>query len=249
MSAINDILASLPIDQLAGQLGAEPDAVRDAASQAVTGLLGGMQRNAQDQDGELSLAGALNAHADDPVLAGGSVNLDQVDLQDGEKIVGHILGASPDQAAYALGGQGAGNTGLLGRLLPLLAPIVMAYLAQKLTRTGQGNVLPTDKSGGGILGSILGGILGGGQGQAGGGLSIEDILGGVLGGQRQDQATAQAPQQSPFQVPDQAGSDRPEPTMRLDPQAEAEQDQQPQQAPDGGLLGKILGGLFGKSSR
>ena len=67
---------------------------------------------------------------------------------------------------------------LLSRLLPLLAPIVMSYLARKL---GMGGPAGSRAGSGDILGDLLGGILGGGAGSgAGGGLG--DILGQILGG-------------------------------------------------------------------
>ena len=59
MSAVDDILANLPIDQLASQLGESPDDVRAAAQSALPALLGGLHANAQDPAGEASLADLL----------------------------------------------------------------------------------------------------------------------------------------------------------------------------------------------
>ena len=72
---------------------------------------------------------------------------------------------------------GAGGEGLISKLLPLLAPIVMSYLAKKLGGGG------ADQAGGGGLGDLLGGILGGQAGGAAGG-GLGDLLGGLLGGGR-----------------------------------------------------------------
>ncbi|MEZ5096934.1 MAG: DUF937 domain-containing protein [Nocardioides sp.] len=54
MSDLDALLAALPIDQLAAQLGEDPVAVRQAAGVALPALLGGMQANAQDPGGEAS---------------------------------------------------------------------------------------------------------------------------------------------------------------------------------------------------
>ena len=105
-----------------------------------------------------------------------------------------------------MAGGGAGNSDLLKQLLPILAPIVLAYIGKQLTQGrrrrgatpqpqaqavvggGLGDILGSILGGGGRrrrrsnnpLGSILGSVLGGGQG--GGGLG--DILGGLLGGKK-----------------------------------------------------------------
>lgn len=175
MTALDDIVNALPVDQLASQLGTDPDQVRQAAVPAVTSLLGGMTQNAQDPAGELSLAQALQQHSERD-LGGGQVNLDAVDGDEGEKILGHVFGNQTDGVAQALAGQAGVQSDLVRRLLPLLAPIVLAYLGKQL---GQGNV-------GGVLGQVLGnavqqpGQTGTNQGVLGGVLS--QVLGHVLGG-------------------------------------------------------------------
>jgi hypothetical protein len=57
---------------------------------------------------------------------------------------------------------------------PILAPLVLAFLAKSFGGRGQGA-----QGGGGGLGDILGGLLGGGSGGGGG---LGDIVGGIVGG-------------------------------------------------------------------
>ena len=57
MSAVDDILADIRIDQLAGQLGVDEATAEAATRQAIPALLGGMQANAQNPGGAASLAG------------------------------------------------------------------------------------------------------------------------------------------------------------------------------------------------
>ena len=181
MSATEEILADIPIRDLAAQLGVDEATAEAATRQAIPALLGGMQANAVDPAGAASLAGALGDHPSD--LVDGGVNLDQVDTDDGQKIVGNIFGANTGQVAQTLGANVGQQSGLIQKLLPILAPIVLAYLSKRLTGGsqggGSGNVL-TD-----LLGSMLGG---GGASQAGpnrsGTGSILDMLGGMLGGGR-----------------------------------------------------------------
>jgi hypothetical protein len=81
-----------------------------------------------------------------------------------------------------LGGSGGDMSGLVAKLLPILAPIVMSFLAKKFLKGGAG--APGSSSGGG-LGDLLGGLLGGsGQGGQGGQGALGDLLGGLLGGGR-----------------------------------------------------------------
>lgn len=201
MGATQDILASLDLDQIARALGADQGSVETAAEQAVGSLLGGLQNNLGADDSAISLANALGDHIDDDNAAPqtGLVDVSQLDFADGAKIVNHILPAPQQQQLFS-GSQGS----LVQKLMPLLAPIVMAYLAKRLQSSGGlgsilGGVLggqaaqPTQQSGG--LGDLLGSILGGGEParqvrQESGGLG--DLLGQILGG---GAAAQQAPQQ------------------------------------------------------
>ncbi|HEV2930806.1 MAG TPA: DUF937 domain-containing protein, partial [Propionibacteriaceae bacterium] len=73
MSATDEILAEIPIRDLAAQLGVDEATAEAATRQAIPALLGGMQANAADPAGAASLAGALGDHPSD--LVDGGVNL------------------------------------------------------------------------------------------------------------------------------------------------------------------------------
>ena len=137
MSGIDDILRSLPMDQLARQLGTDEATARQATSMALPALLGGLQANATDPGGAASLQEALAQHDDD--LYGERVDLERVDTRDGERISSHIFGSNEDQVVHALGGAGGAGLGgdLIKRLLPLLAPIVLSYLAKQMQGRGR----------------------------------------------------------------------------------------------------------------
>jgi hypothetical protein len=192
VSAVDEILTDIPMDQLASLLGVDEATAEQATRQAIPALLGGMQANAEDPAGAASLAGALGDHPSD--LIDGGVDLDQVDANDGEKIVGNVFGTNQDQVTQTLGGNlGGQGGGLIKQLLPILAPIVLAYLSKRLTGQRQGGGGQNDPFGGAtgsanplndMLNSMLGGgAAGGGAGQSATG-SILDMLGGMLGGGR-----------------------------------------------------------------
>lgn len=277
MSAVNDILREIPIDQLAAQLGTDEQTAQEAVAQAVPLLISGMQNNAQDPDGEQSLASAIDEHATRSLFDGG-VDLDQVDPNEGEKIVGHIFGGQDiNSLAGQYGALGGGNSSLIQKLLPILAPIVLAYIAKNL----QGKATRAGGSGS-ILGDLLGGVLGGGMGmgdaqqqtqqrmpqQQGGGV-LGDLLGGLLGGGAggmlggmlggQEAPQQQVPQQG-YQPPTFPGQQQQSfPTQPADngdvfmPMPDGNDSgtgtQQEEQQGGGGLLGDILGGMFGGNKR
>ena len=185
-SAVENILKSLPIDELAQNLGLTPKEAKPVVADAVSTLLAGLTANAADPAGAASLAQALPKHADG--LSDG-ININAVDTEDGSKIVRNIFGQNTNQVVEALGSkQAAGNKSLVEQLLPVLAPIVMAYVAKQILGGGTATAAstktaPAQADTGDILGSLLGGLLGGSTAapvqQSSGGLG--DILGSVLG--------------------------------------------------------------------
>lgn len=178
MSAIDDIISQLPIDQLAGQLNASPEEVEAAAAAALPALLGGLRANASDTAGAASIEEAVSQHS--PGLVEGRIDLSQIDTADGARIASHIFGGNEDQVVQQLGGLD-GDSGLVKKLIPILAPIVLSYLAKQMggSSTGGGGIVTTvleeilkgasqgsgtrGRSAGSIIGDLLGGLLGGGR--------------------------------------------------------------------------------------
>lgn len=175
------------MDQVAAALGVDRSEAEQATRAAIPALLGGMQANAQDPDGAASLQSALQQH--DGSALGAPV--DQIDTQDGQRIVQNVFGDQTNDVVARLGSATPGDgSSLVSKLLPILAPIVMAYLARKLqggTSGTGGNVSGSaggDGTGGlgDILGSVLGGAAGGTSSSAATQGGLGDILGQVLGG-------------------------------------------------------------------
>lgn len=178
MADLDELFVEIPTQQIASRLGADETEVNQAVKSLLPVLVGGLQHNAQDPGTAAGIASAANQHAVSGLLDGG-VDVDQVDVADGSRAVAKIFGGNDTgQVASALSGGGAGNSELINKLLPILAPIVLAYIGRKLS----GGQAAPGQSGGGGLGDILGGILGGGRGGSGGDNPLGDILGGVLGG-------------------------------------------------------------------
>src|SRR5271157_4892566 len=184
MAGLDDLYSQIPVDQIAGKLGVDEGEVNNAIHTLVPALVGGLHQNAQDPDQAGQIASAANQHAASGLLDGG-VNVDQVDQNEGDKIVSNIFGGNNSNAvASALAGTGAGGSDLIKKLLPLLAPIVLAYVGKQFAQKSAGSSQAQAAPGGGGLGEVLGSILGGAGGAGGGGGSnpLGSILGSVLGG-------------------------------------------------------------------
>jgi hypothetical protein len=187
MAGLDELFNQIPTKDIASKLGADEGEVNDAIQTLVPLLLGGLQQNAQDPGHASSIENAASSHAASGLLDGG-VSVDQVDEADGSRAISKIFGGNDaNQVASALAGGGAGNSGLLKQLLPILAPIVLAYIGKQMTK-GSAPAAPAEPqpqaAGGGGIGDILGSILGGASGGGGGGNDnpLGSILGSVLGG-------------------------------------------------------------------
>lgn len=196
MADLNQLLDLLPLDQIAGKLGVDQDTARATVATALPSLVAGMQNNAASPEGASALQNAIAQH--DAALIEGVVNIDAIDTDDGQKIVDHVLGGNQAVLAAQLNGatpEGFDLGGLVQKVLPMLAPLVMSFLSKNASSAA---VAGGEGGGGGFdLGGMLGGLLGGGQGQSqqGGGLDLGGMLGGLLGGgnqQEQQQGQQQA---------------------------------------------------------
>ncbi|MBS4102670.1 DUF937 domain-containing protein [Tsukamurella paurometabola] len=168
MSDLDDLIKSIPLADIAAQLGVSEEVASEAVNQTVPTLLAGLQ--AQD---------TTEAPADLAQAA---------DNGDGQQIVSSLFGEKTDDvAAAAAAPLSSGVTdGLVKQLLPILAPIVISFVMKKLTSGGtaapqEQAPAPQQQSGGDVLGSILGNMLGGGNQQAGGN-AAGNVLGSILGG-------------------------------------------------------------------
>ena len=198
-------LSGAPVQQIAQQLGVSPSQAQGAIATALPLLVGALGNNASQPQGAQALFGALQDHSGGDitsvlgsVLGGamGGAGGGQDDTLG--RMLGHIFGGQQQQATQGLGqatGLGSDKTQML---LRILAPIVMAYLAnhmfggqqqqasapvasQDSSPQGLGDILGREveqmgQQQGGGLGGLLGQVLGGNAGGLGG------LLGGILGG-------------------------------------------------------------------
>lgn len=135
MATLDELLNEIPTDQIAAKLGVDNETADKAIKSVVPLLVGGLQANADDPDKAADLQANVNS-APSTLLDGG-VNVDDVDQQAGNAVVASLFGDNnADDVAAKLAGAGAGNSDLIKQLLPILTPIVLAFVAKKLTGGG-----------------------------------------------------------------------------------------------------------------
>jgi hypothetical protein len=179
MSGLDDLLSQIPTSDIAKSIGVDEGEVNTAVHLLVPVLVSGLQHNAQDPEHASTIESAADSHAG---LLDGGVSVDQVDQNEGQQAIARIFGGNDaGQVASALAGGGGGNSALLKQLLPILAPIVLAYIGKQMT--GGGGAAAKESAGGGALNDVLGSILGG---MAGGNKSMGSVLGNVLGSKAGD---------------------------------------------------------------
>ncbi|MFZ4373776.1 MAG: DUF937 domain-containing protein [Mycobacterium sp.] len=184
MAGLDDLFNQIPVADIAAKLGADQGEVSQAIQTLVPTLLGTLQENVQADDIDSAhLESAVVAEGESDLLTGG-INVDQIDTGQGNQLIASLFGGNDtNQVASALSGAGAGGGDLIKRLLPMLAPIVLAYVGKQFAAKNAG--AQAQASGGGmgdILGSILGGAGGGGGAGGAANNPLGSILGSVLGG-------------------------------------------------------------------
>jgi hypothetical protein len=165
---ITDMLAQMGgLQSISRELGVSESQVQSGASALIPAILGGFKKQAQSQPGGVGGLGGLLGQLGggtlfDDVLAPQPTNVNR-----GNDVLGQIFGSKDVSRAVAqnAASQSGVDTGLLKKMLPMLAMLVAGYMAKQ---GGAGAGSESSAAGGGI-GGMLGGLLRGqGAGQADG---------------------------------------------------------------------------------
>lgn len=184
------------ISRLSRQLGVDEDTTRQAVPTALTALLGGLAHNSADPAGAEQLAGALSRDHDGGILDNlgalfGSPGAAAATGGDG--ILGHVFGPRRPTVETNVGRATGLDRATVGRLLMLLAPVVLGALGRRQRGQGldpgglsdllRGERGHLEQRAPGGLGGLLGGLLD----RDGDGQVVDDLagsLGGLLGSRR-----------------------------------------------------------------
>ncbi len=204
-SMMKTMLSPDSIAKMSEKTGTSTDAVKSVLLSAMPAMLSGVQGQASNKDTVAGFAGALDSHAKDDT-SDISAFLSNVDIKDGEKIVGHLLGGEKAATTKAAATKAGLSNAATGKILGAAAPLLMSLLGQQFTQAAQAqpqvqNVQPLGggqqaaPSGAGLLASLLGGAQqpSAPQQSAPQASGLGGLLGSLLGGGQQPQQ--QAPQQ------------------------------------------------------
>ena len=176
MNILDLLKNSGEIGSIARELGVDEQTAASGAAALLPAILGGFakQQGAAPQSGGDALGGlgSLVGMLGGSGAAGGLLDAvlgsQPTPVQQGNDILGQIFGSKDvsRQVAAQAESQTGVSSELLKKMLPILAMLVMGYLAK-----GQGGAAGGAQSSGGGLGDLVGAVLGGGgQQQSGGGL-------------------------------------------------------------------------------
>ena len=190
-SMLQTMLSSDSIAQMGEKTGTSTDEVKSVLSSVLPAMLSGVQGQANNQDTVAGFAGALDAHAKDDV-SDIAAFLSNVDLEDGGKIVSHLLGGDKYAATTAAEEKAGLSTAATGSILGAAAPLLMSLLGQQATQTvqAQSPAQQSASSDGGLLAGLPGGAQQSAPAQSSG---IFGLLGKLFGGGAQQQSAASNP--------------------------------------------------------
>ena len=170
MAELDGLIDLIPIDDIADKLGIDEKTAKSAVKTALPAIVAGLTANASSEDGAAALEKALTKHTSK------STKLSDVDEEDGKKIVNHVFGKKKAAVEEAAAGKADVTQEIIAQVLPIIAPIVLAWLAKKFLGGDSEAAKPAaeEKESSGGIGDLLGGLMSSKEGQ--------DVLGGLLGG-------------------------------------------------------------------
>jgi len=192
LDLLNSDLGKTIVSGVAGQTGQDTNKTSGLLTMALPVLMQAMKKNASTPQGAEGLLSALNSKHDGSILddLGGLFKggVDTNVMQDGEKILGHVLGRKQQNVQNALSQKSGIDAGSVANILKVAAPLLMGVLGKE---TRQNKVSsPND------LGGLLSGMMKGNSPQQeqsflesildadGDGSVIDDVAGMVLGGSK-----------------------------------------------------------------
>ncbi|MFH4965815.1 DUF937 domain-containing protein [Gaetbulibacter sp. M235] len=192
LDLLNSDLGKTIVSGVSNQTNQSQNKTQDVLTMALPVLMAAMKKNAATPQGAEGLLGAIGSKHNGSVLDNlGSLfegGVDSSVLEDGGKILGHVLGGKQQHVEMALSQKSGIDAGSVAQILKVAAPILMGVLGNQAKKQ---NV----NSASGLEG-MLGGLLGGSSAKNeqsflesildadGDGSVIDDVAGMVLGGSK-----------------------------------------------------------------
>ena len=166
------LLSDGAIKALAKKTGLGPKQLKKILPLAVPLLIKMLTKNASEKDGALSLLSALTQHTSKKTM---EQQIEEADTDDGDKIIGHILGKEKDQSLLSLSSQSGLSQNEVSSVLSGIAPALLSGLSMATASGGSGKV---DLSDGLDLGEVMTLLTGGAAVQT---QSKPSLLGSLFG--------------------------------------------------------------------
>ncbi len=130
MDLLNTIMKSMTsnssLGALVGKTGISADSIEKAITSAIPSLLGSLTKNASTSSGAKSLLGALSQHEDDSDV---SSQIEKADEEDGNKIIGKIMGDDKDDFISSIAKKAGINIGQSNQILSSIAPALLSTIS------------------------------------------------------------------------------------------------------------------------
>ena len=175
---LSTMLSQESVENLDAKADSSPEEVRSVLGNALPLLLNGANAQATNQDTASGFLGALQQHSQDDASNLTSF-LGNVDMGDGAKIIGHLLGSNSGTQTQAVAQQSGVSQAKTGNILSAAAPLLLTLLGQQATGSSNNNALG--------IGSLMGSLMGSGD--------MTSLLGSLLGGGTTATASAAQPLQ------------------------------------------------------
>lgn len=197
-----ELMSDSSVKRVARAAGVNEKQAENVMGNAIPLLVQAMSDNAGTKIGAESLYEALGQHSNGLSAA---EQLDGADLEDGDRIIGKILGDNKQGVTEALAKQAGVTKGNSAKILALLAPVILSLISTETNTnntssgglssllslftdddTGHSGAQTTSSSGFGDIGTalLMGALLGGGSGSSGGSTG-GSLLSSLLGGGQQ----------------------------------------------------------------
>lgn len=123
---IKSLLSGNTLSTLMKKTGLSSRQLKKLIPLAIPLLIKMLTRNASSQEGLSSLLGALTQHTNKKPMA---VQVAEADTDDGDKIIGHILGADKDPSVISLANQSGLSQQQVSGVLSNIAPALLSGLS------------------------------------------------------------------------------------------------------------------------
>ena len=150
-SMMSALLSDNSINSVTGKTGLNKGQVASVMAAALPMLLNGAKEQANNKKTAESFAGALMQHAKSDT-SDLSAYMDGVDLEDGAKIIAHLLGVENADKKAAVSKKSGADSNTTATVLAMAAPLLMSLLGK------QTEVEDEKEDVGGLMGSLLSGV-------------------------------------------------------------------------------------------